>query len=119
MGRHKRGSKVTVEPIPLDKIAIGDIVLCKVKGKQYLHIVKAKDKGRFLIGNNQLLNEGEPAMYLYLHSKYISEINNNNLCSVIKKAKDNGDLGFYSEYNKASLMIKYAGMLKHRGCFGI
>ena len=27
----------------------------------------------FLIGNNQLLSEGEPAMNLLLHSKYISE----------------------------------------------
>ena len=52
-GKVDSGSKVTVEPIKLDKIEIGNIVLCKVKGKQYLHLVKAKDKGRFLIGNNR------------------------------------------------------------------
>lgn len=52
-GKVESGSTVTVEPIKLDKVEIGDIVLCKVKGRQYLHLVKAKDKGRFLIGNNR------------------------------------------------------------------
>jgi len=57
-GKVESGSKVTVEPIPLDEIEIGDIVLCKVKGRQYLHLVKAKDKGRFLIGNNRGYTNG-------------------------------------------------------------
>ena len=72
----------------------------------------------FLIGQNQLLSQGEPSIYLTLHSKYIYELNNNNLCEIIKKANNNGDLGFESEYNKARLLIKYSGMLKHRDCFG-
>jgi len=72
----------------------------------------------FLIGKNQLLLEGEPAVYLSLHSKYISELNNANFCEIIKRANENRDLGFDSEYNKASLFIKYSGMLKHRECFG-
>ena len=76
-------------------------------------------KDGFLIGKNQLLSEGEPVVFLYLHSKYIQEINNENLCEIIKKANYNGDLGFYSEYNKAVLLIKYVNMLKHRACFGI
>jgi len=57
-GKVDSGSKVTVEPISLDKIEIGDIVLCKVKGRQYLHLVKAKDKSRFLIGNNKGFTNG-------------------------------------------------------------
>jgi len=72
----------------------------------------------FLIGNNQLLNEGTPSVYLTLHSKYISELNGNNLCDIIKEANKNGDLGFESNYNTAILLLKYAGMLKHRACFG-
>lgn len=52
-GKVESGSKVTVEPIELDKLEIDDIVLCKVKGRQYLHLIKAIDKGRFLIGNNR------------------------------------------------------------------
>ena len=71
----------------------------------------------FLIGNNQLLSEGTPTIYLSLHSKYISELNNENLCEVIKKANENGDLGFNSEYSKASLLWKYKTMLPHRDCF--
>lgn len=53
-GKVESGSKVTVEKISLDKLEVGNIVLCKVKGKQYLHLIKAIDKrGRFLIGNNR------------------------------------------------------------------
>lgn len=72
----------------------------------------------FLIGENQLLSEGQPTVYLFLDSKYISEINGENLCEVIKKANKNGDLGFHSEYSKVSLAIKYSGMLKHKSCLG-
>ena len=71
----------------------------------------------FLIGQNQLLSQGEPSVYLTLHSKYIHELNNNNLCEIIQKANNNGDLGFESEYSKARLLIKYSSMLKHRACF--
>ena len=67
----------------------------------------------FLIGNNQ-----NPSIYLSLHSKYISELNNENLCEIIKKANENKDLGFHSEFSKTRLLIKYASMLKHRKCLG-
>jgi|GEM_PF-1097430 hypothetical protein len=72
----------------------------------------------FLIGENELLSEGEPGVYLYLDSKYISEFTQDNMCEVIKVARANGDLGFDSPHNKASLLLKYSGMMKHRGCFG-
>ena len=72
----------------------------------------------FLIGGGQFLTQGEPTIYLMLHSKYISEFNGNNLCEVIQRANKNGDLAFHSEYGKVSLLIKCAGMLKHRDCFG-
>jgi len=72
----------------------------------------------FLIGKNQFLTEGEPTIRLTLHSKYIAEFNNDNLCEIIQKANKNGDLGFESEYGEARLLLKYAGMLKHRKCFG-
>jgi len=72
----------------------------------------------FLIGKNQLLRDGKPAIFLTLHSKYISEFNGQNLCEMIRKAQNNGDLGFNSEHGNAKLLIKYAGMLKHRECFG-
>jgi|TARA_Y100000310_G_scaffold167546_1_gene167343 hypothetical protein len=73
----------------------------------------------FLIGKKQLLSEGKPAVFLYLHSKYIQEFNSGNICETIKKANKNGDLGFYSEHGKTSLLLKYSGMLKHRDCFGL
>ncbi len=43
----------TVEPVDPSVLKVGDIVLCKVHGNQYLHLIMATDKERFLIGNNR------------------------------------------------------------------
>lgn len=50
-GKIASGQLCTVEPIegPLNK---GDIVLCKVRGSQFLHLVKAVRGDQYLIGNN-------------------------------------------------------------------
>lgn len=45
------GQLVTVEPC--ETFVKGDIVLCKVNGKQYLHLVKGVQGDRYLIGNNK------------------------------------------------------------------
>lgn len=48
------GALCTVEPIGDTVIEAGDIVLCKVNGKQYLHLVKAvAQDGSYQIGNNK------------------------------------------------------------------
>ena len=52
-GRIESGQHCTVEPVNPDDVVVDDIVLCKVRGKEYLHIVKAKQGLRFLIGNNR------------------------------------------------------------------
>lgn len=50
----RSGDLVTVEPFGEAEVpGVGDIVLCKVKGKQYLHLVKAIQGDRFQIGNNR------------------------------------------------------------------
>lgn len=50
------GDLVTVSP-DLSALAADDIVLCKVKGNHYVHLVKAikteKEKKLYLIGNNK------------------------------------------------------------------
>src|SRR5262249_53979435 len=52
-GKIESGQLCTVEPADPSKIAVGSIVLCRVKGAEYLHLVKAIDGERFLIGNNR------------------------------------------------------------------
>lgn len=44
---------VTLAPVDVDKLEEGDIVLCKVKGKYYTHLVKATRVDGVLIGNNR------------------------------------------------------------------
>ena len=53
VGKISSGQLCTVEPLGDRSLAIDDIVLCRVKGNQYLHLVKAIQGERFQIGNNR------------------------------------------------------------------
>ena len=52
-GRIENRQLVTVEPVDPAAVMVGDVVLCKVHGLEYLHLVKAVQDGRFQIGNNK------------------------------------------------------------------
>jgi hypothetical protein len=52
-GRIESGQLCTVQPVDPASLEIGDIVLCKVNGRQYLHLVKAVQGNRVQIGNNR------------------------------------------------------------------
>ena len=51
-GKVESGQLCTVEPVVPSNLKIGDIVLCKANGRQYLHLVKAIQGKRFQIENN-------------------------------------------------------------------
>jgi hypothetical protein len=52
-GRIESGQRCTVEPVADPAaLAVGDIVLCTVRGQQYLHLIKAVRGPQFQIGNN-------------------------------------------------------------------
>lgn len=51
-GRIENGNLVTIEPVR-EAPEKDDIVLCRVGGNDYLHLVKAVSGDRFLIGNNR------------------------------------------------------------------
>lgn len=50
--RIESGQLCTVAPVDVSSLAVGDVVLCRVHGCEYLHIVKAIEGSRFQIGNN-------------------------------------------------------------------
>jgi len=52
-GRIESGQLCTVEPVDSESLSVGDIVLCKVNGSEYLHLIKAIQGARFQIGNNR------------------------------------------------------------------
>ena len=52
-GKIESGQLCTVEPVETDAVEVGEIMLCKVNGREYLHLVKAKQGPRFQIGNNR------------------------------------------------------------------
>jgi hypothetical protein len=52
-GKIESGQLCTVASVDPATLQVGDIVLCKVNGRQYLHLVKAVQGNRFQIGNNR------------------------------------------------------------------
>lgn len=40
-GKIDSGQLCTVAPVEVEELVVGDIVLCKVNGFQYLHLIKA------------------------------------------------------------------------------
>ena len=54
---------------------------------------------------------------LSVHSKYFNELTDQNLCSTIKKAKNNNDLATEIHISYAALLWKYRSALKYKDCF--
>ncbi len=52
-GKIESGQLCTVAPVNVEDLRVGDIVLCKVNGQEYLHLIKAMQGERFQIGNNR------------------------------------------------------------------
>ena len=52
-GRIESGQLCTVQPIDASSLKVGDIVLCKVKGREFLHKITATRGAQFQIGNNK------------------------------------------------------------------
>jgi hypothetical protein len=52
-GRIESDQLCTVARVDIATLRVGDIVLCRVGASDYLHIIKAIGRGRFLIGNNR------------------------------------------------------------------
>lgn len=52
-GMVESGSLVRIRPLsPDEPLAAGDVVLCRVRGHAYLHLIQLVDGDRYLIGNN-------------------------------------------------------------------
>ncbi len=51
-GKVNDGATVTLAPCDPAELSIGDVVLVRVSGNDYLHLIKAKDGARLQIGNN-------------------------------------------------------------------
>ena len=52
-GKVNSGDTVILSPAKENQLEKGDIVLVKVKGNVYLHLITAINGSRFLIGNNK------------------------------------------------------------------
>lgn len=50
--RIKSGQEVTINPVDPMTVAVGDVVLSKVKGRYWLHLISAIEHDRIQISNN-------------------------------------------------------------------
>ena len=48
----RSGDLVTVRPLPPHEPEVGNVVLCHVAGRDYLHLVRAIEGERYQIGNS-------------------------------------------------------------------
>lgn len=51
-GKIESGQLCTVSP-DLTNLIVGDIVLCKVNGSQYIHLISSIKDGKFQVSNNK------------------------------------------------------------------
>ncbi len=51
-GRIDDGAAVTLAPVEPGELKVGDVVLARVKAEDYLHLIRAIDRGTFLVGDN-------------------------------------------------------------------
>jgi hypothetical protein len=51
-GRVDDGADVTLEPVVPGDLKVGDVVLARVKGEDYLHLIRAIDRGTYFVGDN-------------------------------------------------------------------
>jgi len=52
-GKIESGQLCTVAPVDALTLDVGDIVLCRVRGAEYLHLIRAIQGGRFQIGTHR------------------------------------------------------------------
>jgi len=99
---------------------IGDLPNKGIIGLRFYDFVEGQRiwQSGFLIGKDGFLSSGSPDLVLIMHTQYIASLNEMDLCGVIQSAKANGDMWVESELSDAKLFLKYAGMMKHRDCFG-
>ena len=60
----------------------------------------------------------ESDLTILLHSQYINELTSSNFCTIVAKAKQNGDLAVESELSTTALAWKYRSMTKYKKCLG-
>jgi len=125
------GGQVEIVPLSQEQINIlgqnvlsskfiGDLPTNGIIGLQFYDFAEGQRIWRsgFLIGKEGFLSSGTPDLVLIMHAQYISALNEMDLCGIVQSAKANGDMWVESELSDAKLLLKYAGMLKHRDCFG-
>lgn len=78
------------------------------------------EKTYTLTKNN--VKEGSSAnsdIKIVMNSRWLSELNENNFCDIVKEAKANQEFDAQSSLSKLGLLWKYKSIVNYRDCLGI
>jgi hypothetical protein len=72
----------------------------------------------FLLKKERIVEteQKDSEIIILLHSKYLKELTNKNLCNIFKKANLAGDLSIETNLSKTSLSWKFKSMIKYLEC---
>lgn len=72
----------------------------------------------FVLKKGSLVEGNEKAdVELWIHSKYLNELTNQNFCAILKKANQNGDLSIETNLSTVALGWKFKSMYEFKDCF--
>jgi len=110
-------SKVLKNNTLIDMLPADGIILLKTY--HYNINTRVWDQTYILRKGNITKGTAKADLALILDSSYVRQLNNGNLCDVVKKAKAAGSLGMELYLSDFSLTWKYKGMMGQKACFGI
>ena len=79
---------------------------------------KVIEKSYILTNGGMIEGSRDSDLIISIHSKYLSELTNQNFCQVIEEAKANGDLGIETNLSSTQLAWKFKSMYSYRTCLG-
>ncbi len=74
----------------------------------------------FALSKNSVKESAQSSdIKILMHSKYIPNFSEKDICQIIKEAGQNNDIGFETDMPQSSLIWKYRSMIKYKDCLNI
>jgi hypothetical protein len=81
--------------------------------------IRKWDKVYYITKGNIETKNKKADFDIWIKTDYVSMFDGTNMCAVITKAREKGDLGQDTSLSEKEILWKYMMLLKYRSCFGI
>ena len=112
----------------LEDILPNNEIIQKLPGDAKINLVFfIVEAGEWVSEKNYIITTGDVVqgsaddadMNLFINSKYLSKLTENNFCTIIKGAKSNGDFASQLQISTTSLLWKYKSIMSYKDCLGL